>query len=55
VPGGKPLSTEGRGYWGTLGSVDGLELRKGTEEVGTDKMRGTSGETFVPDFTICIY
>lgn len=38
--------------FGNFGHPDGLELRKGTEQVGTDKMRGTSAVTVIPDFTI---
>ena len=29
--------------------VDGLKLRKGTEHVGSDKMRGISGVTAISD------
>jgi len=37
---------------GNFEQVDGLDLSKGTEQVGTDKMRGTSAVTVIPDFTI---
>ena len=41
--------------FGNFAEVDGLELLKGTEQVGTDKMRGASGVAVIPDLTIYLY
>ena len=54
MPGREIAEYRKKRIFGNFGQVDGLELRRGTEQVGTDKMLGTSGVTVISDFTIYI-